>query len=253
MTALVTGAAGGIGRGIALTLARAGADVAVSDVDGAGLAETREQIAALGRASVALEADVTNYSEVRDMVAAVVDRFGQLDIASNNAGIPGYARITNLDPEVWDRMMRINAGGMFHCCKAEIEMMLPRRFGRIVNTASIAGKIGSPGLTHYCASKFAVIGLTSALAREVAREGITVNALCPGMVGTAMWRGPSGAAEIYRKPEENEEESWARHQADLIPQGEAQTVEDMGDMVVFLAGAKHITGQALAVDGGMTL
>jgi meso-butanediol dehydrogenase/(S,S)-butanediol dehydrogenase/diacetyl reductase len=249
----VTGAAGGIGRGIAVALAQAGADVAISDIDKDGLTDTADQIAGLGVEVVALEADVTDYAAVRDMIAAVVVLFGRLDIASNNAGIPGYALISDLETETWDRMMRVNAGGMFHCCKAEIEYMLPRRFGRIVNTASIAGKVGSSGLAHYCASKFAVIGLTSALAKEVARKGITVNALCPGVVGTAMWRGPGGAAEIYRRPDESEEESWARHQAELIPQGEAQTVEDMGDMVVFLAGAKHITGQALAVDGGMTL
>ena len=117
----------------------------------------------------------------------------------------------------------------------------------------IAGKVGLPDLAHYCASKFAVIGFSNALAKEVARDGVTVNALCPGIVGTGMWRGEDGLSGRWRQAGESEAQSWERHQASLLPQGEAQTVEDMGQLVVYLACAPHVTGQAIAVDGGFSL
>jgi NAD(P)-dependent dehydrogenase (short-subunit alcohol dehydrogenase family) len=129
----------------------------------------------------------------------------------------------------------------------------PRRFGRIINVASIAGKVGFPDLSHYSASKFAVIGFTNAVAKEVATEGVTVNALCPGIVGTGMWRGDEGLSGRWRQEGESEEASWERHQKTLLPQGVAQTPEDMGQLAVYLASAAHVTGQAIAVDGGFSL
>ena len=149
--------------------------------------------------------------------------------------------------------MNINARGVFLCCQAELRLMREHRFGRIINLASIAGKVGFPDLSHYSASKFAVIGFSNAFAKEVAREGITVNALCPGVVGTGMWRGDEGLSSRWAEPGETEEQSWERHQAALLPQGEAQTVEDMGQLAVYLACAPHVTGQAIAVDGGFSL
>ena len=119
--------------------------------------------------------------------------------------------------------------------------------------SSIAGKVGFPDLSHYSASKFAVIGFTNAVAKEVAADGITVNALCPGIVGTGMWRGDDGLSDRWREPDETEEQSWQRHQKTLLPQGVAQTPEDMGQMAVYLASANHVTGQAIAVDGGFSL
>lgn len=253
MVALVTGGARGIGQGIALALARAGADVAVGDLSAASAQDTAKEIKKYGRRSLAIGADVTDFDQVRAMVQTIVATFGKLDIAVNNAGIPGVRKCVEISTEEWDRMMAVNARGVFFCCKAELEVMSPRRFGRIINTSSIAGKVGMADLTHYCAAKFAVVGFTNALAKEVAREGITVNALCPGIVYTEMWRGENGAAARWALPGETNEQSWARQQDTLLPQGEAQTVEDMGDMVVYLAGAKHVTGQALAVDGGFSL
>lgn len=252
-TALVTGAAGGIGRGVAVALARAGADVAVADLDHDGAKETVAQVEAEGRRGVVLAADVTDVDSVAAMVADAEAELGPLDIAVNNAGLLDIKPIEEMTGEDWDRLMAVNAKGVFLCTQAEVASMRQRQRGRIVNVASIAGKAGFPTLSHYCASKFAVVGFTNSVAKEVATEGITINALCPGIVGTGMWLGEDGLSRAWAEEGESEEESWARHQETLLPQGEAQTVEDMGDLVVFLASSPHITGQAIAVDGGATL
>ncbi|SDI30726.1 meso-butanediol dehydrogenase / (S,S)-butanediol dehydrogenase / diacetyl reductase [Pseudomonas flavescens] len=251
--ALITGAGRGIGQGIALSLAAAGADIVAADIHADIAEQTAERVAALGRRAKALAVDVREPASVEAMVAATLSAFGRLDIAVNNAGVISIDGIAELDVEDWDRVMDINARGVFLCCKAQLAAMRARRYGRIVNTASIAGKVGFPDLSHYSASKFAVIGFTNAVAKEVARDGITVNALCPGIVGTGMWRGERGLSGRWKQPGESEAESWARHQATLLPQGEAQTEADMGQLVVYLAQAAHVTGQAIAVDGGFSL
>ncbi|MBG6614001.1 SDR family oxidoreductase [Pseudomonas aeruginosa] len=251
--ALVTGAGRGIGRGIALALARAGADVAVADLDPQVAEETAAAIRSLGRRSLALGVDVSDGDSVRAMVERVATEFGRLDVAVNNAGVISIRKVAELSLADWDRVMNVNARGVFLCCQAELPLMQAQRWGRIVNLSSIAGKVGLPDLAHYCASKFAVIGFSNALAKEVARDGVTVNALCPGIVGTGMWRGEDGLSGRWRQAGESEAQSWERHQASLLPQGEAQTVEDMGQLVVYLACAPHVTGPAIAVDGGFSL
>ncbi|MDR3432666.1 MAG: SDR family NAD(P)-dependent oxidoreductase [Rouxiella aceris] len=251
--ALVTGASRGLGQAIAIALARAGADVAIADISLDSITETASQIRALGRKVVELTVNVVEYDQVQAMVKKAAAELGTLDIAVNNAGVLGLYKVSDMAPEEWDRVMNINARGVFYCCKAELEVMQPRKFGRIINTASIAGKVGLPDLAHYSASKFAVIGFTNALAKEVAHEGITVNAVCPGIVGTGMWRGPQGIAQRWANPGETEEQAWVRLQGSLLPQGIAQTPEDIADMVIYLATAAHVTGQALAVDGGFSL
>ncbi|MBB3349483.1 MULTISPECIES: SDR family NAD(P)-dependent oxidoreductase [unclassified Sphingomonas] len=251
--ALLVGGGRGIGAGIAASLARAGADVVIADYD-IGLAEeSSAAIAAIGRRSGAIAVDVRHPDSVQAMVDAVEQQFGRLDIAVNNAGIVSIGSVGELAIDQWDDVMAINLRGVFLCCKAELALMRKNRFGRIINTSSIAGKVGFPDLSHYTASKFGVIGFTNAFAKEVAAEGITVNALCPGIVGTGMWRGETGLSGRWAQEGESEEESWARHQATLLPQGEAQTPEDMGQLAVFLASAPHVTGQAMAVDGGFSL
>lgn len=251
--ALVTGSGRGIGLGIALSLAKAGADIALADFDISIAEEAVVQIRALGRNTAAFQVDVSQHESVNRMIDQVLGHFGVLDIAVNNAGVVSLGKVSELAVTEWDRIMNINAKGVFLCCQAELRVMSQRKFGRIINIASIAGKVGFPDLSHYSASKFAVIGFTNAFAKEVARDGITVNALCPGIVGTGMWRGEEGLSGRWSLPGETEAESWERHQSSLLPQGEAQTVEDMGQLAVYLASAPHMTGQAVACDGGFSL
>lgn len=250
--ALVTGGAGGIGRGIVKRLAEEGAAVAVADIDRSAAQKVVEEVEELGWRAIALGVDVTRWDQVRAMVAQTVDRLGGLHIAVNNAGVQSIAPVEELTEKDWDLVHSVNAKGIFLCCKAELPPMKRQGWGRIINTASIAGKEGVAELAHYCASKFAAVGFTNALAKEVARKGITVNAICPGIVRTPMWCGPDGLAARRRRPGETLKESWERNQDELIPQGEAQTPEDMGDLVVYFVLAEHVTGQAFNVDGGYT-
>jgi meso-butanediol dehydrogenase/(S,S)-butanediol dehydrogenase/diacetyl reductase len=251
--ALVTGGGRGIGAGIATSLAKAGADVIVADYDIKLAEEGAAAVKALGRRTAAIVVDVRKPESVTALFDKVEKDFGRLDIAANNAGIVSLGSIDQLTVPQWDEVMAVNLRGVFLCTQAEVRLMRKNKFGRIINTASIAGKVGFPNLSHYSATKFAVIGFTNAVAKEVATEGITVNALCPGIVGTGMWRGETGLSKAWAQPGESEEASWARHQVAFLPQGEAQTPEDMGQMVVYMASAPHLTGQALAVDGGFSL
>jgi len=251
--ALVTGASRGIGQGIALSLAKAGADIALADISIDVLEETRKLVEQEGVKVKAYQVDVTQFETVRTMVQAVNTDFGTLDIAVNNAGVLGIHKVVDMTGDQWDHIMNVNAKGVFLCSKAELEVMLPKKSGRIINVSSILGKTGMADVSAYSASKFAVIGFTNSLAKEVAKEGITVNALCPGIVGTGMWRGDKGLANAFAKNGETEEQSWERNKESLLPQGVEQTPEDMGNLVVYLASAEHVTGQAIAVDGGFGL
>jgi len=251
--ALVTGGGRGIGAGIAQSLAAAGADVVIADYTKELAESGLKAIAATGVRSYPIVVDVRKADSVAAMVDETETQFGRLDVAVNNAGIVSLGAVEQLTVSQWNDVMDVNLRGVFLCCQAEISLMRKAKFGRIVNTSSIAGKVGFPNLSHYSASKFGVIGFTNAIAKEVAKEGITVNALCPGIVGTGMWRGETGLSGLWANPGESEEASWERHQNAFLPQGVAQTPEDMGQMVVYLACAPHVTGQALAVDGGFSL
>ena len=264
--ALVTGGARGIGRGIALGLANAGADVAVADIEtmtstaqqygttavgGFTQAQkTAEEIIALGRRSLAIQADVTRKNETLRMVEETTGALGGLDIMVCNAGVVNMAKVEDLTEDAWDLTFAVNTKGVFLSCQAAIPALRNRGGGLIINIASIAGKSGFGGLAHYCASKFAVVGFTNSLAKELAQANIRVNAICPGILRTQMWEY---LAESLKQPDESKEDSWQRWVKNVIPQGRPQTPDDIGQLAVYLALAENVTGQAINVDGGIEL
>ena len=264
--ALVTGGARGIGRGIALALARAGADVALADVDrlaagsqhyGAaqvsGLDAARKtaaEVEAAGRRAFAIAADVTRAADVERMCEEARDVLGGLDILVCSAGVVSIAPVEQLDEATWDLTLDVNAKGVFLCCRQAIPLLRERGGGTILNVASVAGKNGVPGMAHYCASKFAVVGFSNALAKELAASNIRVNAICPGILRTQMWEY---LAERLRAPDETREASWERWVREMIPLGRPQTPEDVGALAVYLATAPNVTGQAINLDGGIEL
>ncbi len=247
--ALVTGGARGIGRGIAEVLADAGADVAVADRQLDQAQATAEALRERGRRAIALAADVTSAEQVQAMVDDCVRELGSLDILVNCAGVITIGAVESLAEQDWDFVMDVNAKGTFLGCRAVIPHMKRQGWGRIINVSSIAGKEGFATLAHYSASKFAVVGFTNALAKELARDGITVNAICPGIVRTYMW---DRLSDEWKQEGESVEDSWTRHQLALIPQGRAQTPEDMGRLALFFATMDNMTGQSVNVDGGLT-
>lgn len=251
--ALVTGGGRGIARGIALALAQAGADVAVAGIDPVSSApqqyreatrsgfpaveQTVAELCALGGCGVALRADVTAWNDVRAMVDATLQQLGSLDILVCDAG-PVHVS--------WVDHFR----ALSRCYLAAFGALKQRPGASIINVASVAGKNGAPGMAHYCASKFAVVGFTNSLAKELARHGIRANAICPGILRTQMWEY---LTEEFRAADEDREAAWQRYVRTLIPLGRAQTPEDIGQLAVYLASAPNVTGQAINVDGGMEL
>lgn len=263
--AVVTGGARGIGRGIAMALAHEGVHVAVADLYQRGqitvayplsteqeVANTVEEIKALGVRAIGVPVDVTKDDHVQAMVGMVTRQLGPIDILCNNAGIIDVAPVAETTEAQWDAMMNVNVKGVFLGCKAVLPGMIERRRGRIVNTASIAGKRGAPRLSAYCASKFAVIGFTQSLAHEVARYDITVNAVCPGWLGTAMWMdvliGP-----VAERLGRDAQTAFQEHAAANVPLGRPQTPEDIGQAVIYLVKADNVTGIALNVAGGLVM
>jgi len=249
--AIVTGAGQGIGKAAALALAAAGADVAAADINGQSVYETAAAIAASGRRGLAIQADVGSVQDIDRMVAEAIAAFGSVDILVNNAGVTRRAHIMDLTEEDWDRIHRVNAKGVFFCLQRVAREMIPRRSGRIINIASIAGK-GFAGTSNaiYAASKGAVISLTKTAAQQLGQHNINVNAVCPGIVRTAIY------ADMVRVMAEKDGvsiEEIERRGVRSIPLQRANEPEDIASMIVFLAspGARNITGQSFNVDGGL--
>jgi len=252
--AIVTGAARGIGRGIALCLAREGVHIVLADLPAvdADLERTRGETEAEGVQALATHCDVTNAAQVQSMVQAAIERFEHVDILVNNAGVISVAPVVLMTEAQWDLVMGVNVKGAFLCSKAVAPHMMERRSGRIVNVSSIAGLKGNAGLAHYSASKWAVLGFTESLALELAPSNVTVNAVCPGIIDSAMWAEhilPAIAGVQSVSPEE----AWQAFVKERIPLGRPQTPEDIGEAVVYLCRADNVTGEALTVSGATEL
>ena len=239
--ALVTGAGGGIGRATAIGFAREGAKVVVSDVSAAGGQATVEAIEAAGGTAIFVKADVSLDRDVQTLVATTVSRFGRLDCAFNNAGINELAK-SEWDEAVFDRSIAINLKGVMLCMKYEIEQMLKNGGGTIVNTSSINGLVGNAAQPAYTAGKHGVIGLTRTAALRYARQGIRVNAVCPGAIQTAMLDQAMAASPQAKQYIEA-----------MTPLGRIGQPEEVAEAVLWLCSdrSSFVTGQPLAVDGGM--
>ena len=245
--ALVTGAGCGIGRAIAVRLAQEGCTVAILDVNERGARETAAAVQAAGARARVQVADVTDRAGLGRAVEEVLAALGHIDVLVNNAGILRLAPLLEMAPEDWQQTFRVNVDGVFNCCQLVGSHMKQRRSGRIINLASWLGKSGRPYNAAYCASKFAVIGLTQSLAHELASSQVTVNAICPGLVvDTAMREYAEKEGKKYNLPAASERES-------TIPLGRVAVPDDMARMVAFLASdeARYMTGQSINVTGGL--
>ena len=242
--ALVTGGSSGIGRATALAFAKAGARVAIGDVDVPGGEETVRLVGEAGGKAMFIRTDVSKWTEVEALVNGTVERFDRLDCAFNNAGVDNlHYQVGELPEEEWDRVIGINLKGTMFCLRHEIPRMLSLGGGAIVNASSVVGLIGSPESAAYISSKHGVTGLTKSAALDYARRGIRVNAVCPGVIRTPI-------VEAYLKERPHAEAQLARQQ----PMGRMGHPDEVAGAVVWLCSdeASFITGQTLAIDGGWT-
>ena len=242
--AIVTGAGRegkGIGRSIALALARDGADIVIADFVPEAAEAVAEEVKSLGRRAIAVRANVADPADVEAMVQQTLDEFGRIDILVNNAGITRDALIPRMSEQDWDLVINTNLKGAFNCTKAVARPMLKQRGGKIVNMASVMGIIGNTGQANYSASKAGIIGLTKTTAKELGSRGINVNAVAPGFIQTAM------TDELPESVRENI--------SGQIPLSRLGTPEDVAQLVVFLCAddSDYITGQVVNVDGGMVM
>ena len=251
--AVVTGAGRGIGAAIARRLGSDGFAVMVADLDGATAAGTAEAIVAAGGRAVSQVTDVADRDACFALVAATREQLGGIDVMVSNAGIAQVKTLLEVTPDDLQRMLGVNVGGVLWCLQAAAEAMIDQgRGGKIISASSIAGHQGFDLLGHYSASKFAVRGLTQAAAKELAKHRITVNAYCPGIVGTTMWDEIDAGLGGYLGTGKGE--ALAQY-SQLIPLGRVQTPEDVASFVSYLAGtdADYMTGQAPMIDGGIVM
>ncbi len=247
--ALVTGGASGIGAGIAQVLAGSGAMVAIGDLNEAAAAAVAGELP--GTASrLGVRLDVTERDSTDQAVTLIEQELGTIDVLVNNAGISCVTPFLEISDAEWDRLVGVNLHGVLVVTQRVLPPMVQRRSGRVINISSMAGKEGLPNLSHYCATKFGVIGLTQSLAKEVASYNVTVNAVCPGVVRTPLWDDP--ATGILRQLDG--ERGWEVFVSG-IPLGRPQSAEDIGYACAYLASdqAANVTGEALNVSGGQQM
>lgn len=239
--ALITGGARGIGKEIAMLFAKHGADIAICDVNLEEAEKTSKEIQSLGRQSLAFKADVTDSSQVQDMVDKILDKFNKIDILINNAGITKDNLLLRMSEEEWDKVIAINLKGTFLCTKMVSRVMLKQRYGKIVNLASIIGIMGNAGQANYAASKAGIIGLTKSVAKELASRNVCVNAIAPGFIKTDM---------TAKLPEDVQKKMLS-----VIPLARFGEAKDVADLALFLSSesSSYITGQVIQVDGGMVM
>lgn len=240
-TALITGSAQGIGKEIALTLAKSGANVVINDVNREAAEATVDEIRACGVKSEAVIADITDSSSVNEMIKTVTEQFSTLDILVNNAGITKDGYIMRMSDEQWDIVLNINLKGAFNCLRAVTKPMFKQRSGAIVNISSVIGVMGNVGQVNYSASKAGLLGVTKTAAKEFAPRNIRVNAIAPGFIRTAMTEALP--EEIQKKYLEG------------IPLKRYGTTNEVANLVHFLVSdaSSYITGQVIHVDGGLIM
>ncbi len=239
--ALVTGAAQGIGKAIALTLAKEGANLSICDVNLEKAQETVKELQALGVKAAAFKTNVTVAAECDALIDSTVKEFGKLDILVNNAGVTRDGLLIRMSEADWDLVIAINLKGTFNCTKSAVKTMMKQRYGRIVNVSSVIGLMGNAGQANYSASKAGVIGIAKSIAKEYANRNITVNAVAPGYIQTAM----------TDKLTEDQKQAMLK----FVPLGRMGQPQDVANAILFLVSplADYITGQVITVDGGMVM
>ena len=238
-TAIITGGGRGIGKAIAESLAKRGVNIVVVDVNTDIAQEASAEMQKLGVKSIAVKADISNSSDVSALFESAVKEFGKVEILVNNAGITRDGLLMRMKEEDWDAVMNINLKGTFLCSKEAVKVMSKQRYGRIVNIASVVAFMGNPGQANYSASKAGIVGLTKTVAKEYASRSITVNAVAPGFITTAM---------TDALPENVKQDMFK-----AIPMNKFGTVEDVANAVTFFASPEsgYVTGQVIHVNGGM--
>jgi sorbitol-6-phosphate 2-dehydrogenase len=250
--AIISGAGQGIGKAIALKFAGEGADIVAADINLKSAEKTADEVAQRGRKAVAVRVDVTKEPDIQKMTDKSIEEFGKIDILVNNAGMAKTIRFLDMTGELWDAMLDINLKSVFLCCKAVLPHMLERKKGRIINMSSKAGKVATTWFAAYSAAKAGVIALTQSLALDVAREGINVNCICPGIIFTPHW---NRLEKEYAAKRNMNVEDVREYLIGKIPQGRPQTPEDVANVALFLASQESgaMTGQAINVTGGQEM